>query len=48
MKLKGVLIKAYLFKAGKKDYSKLVRQVIINKRGNKQTVYRRIDKPTKV
>jgi hypothetical protein len=47
MKLKGILIKAYLFKAGKKDYSKLVRQVIINKRGNKQTVYRRIDKPTK-
>jgi len=34
------------YKAGRKDYSKLVRQVIINKRGNKQTVYRRVDKPT--
>jgi hypothetical protein len=45
MIIKVYTIKDILYKAGRKDYSKLVRQVIINKRGNKQTVYRRVDKP---
>ena len=45
MIIKVYTLKDVLYKAGRKDYSKLVRQVIINKRGNKQTVYRRVDKP---